>query len=180
MRLSSLFLLCALYCSLLLLSLGSAFAQDTKFATGPQYLLTHDSTSPASAFFTRPISTPTLALPNPLLEPGASNATEGLDAGADTETGVPHVAPPADLLPIYYGVPRVSVVEISFSPEPSADALPASILDAGVWQITTSQALHQRGYEVTLIEAAADGKARARHSNRVYTNADIDRLHSGS
>jgi hypothetical protein len=179
MRLSSFFSFCTLSCTVLLLSLGSAFAQDTNFATGPQYLLTRDSTSPASAFFTRPISTPTLALPNPLLEPGANNATESLAAGADTETAVRQVAPPADLFPIYYGVPRVSVVEVSFS-EPSSNPLPASILDAGVWQITTSQALHQRGYGVTLREAAADGKIRARHSHRVYTNADIDRLHSGS
>jgi hypothetical protein len=176
MRLSS-FCFCALSCTAILFVPGFASAQDTHFASGPQYLLT---TSQASPFFTRPISTPTMSLPNPVLEPGASNASEGLAAGAGNQTASPQAQPRADLFPVYYGVPRVSVVEISFSADQPLQPLPPSILDPGVWQITSSQALHQRGYGLTLIEAAADGKARARHANRVYTNADIDRLHNGS
>ena len=41
----------------------------------------------------------------------------------------------------------------------------------------TPQALRERGYGVTLPEAAARQKARIRPGTRVYTNADIDRLH---
>jgi hypothetical protein len=47
-------------------------------------------------------------------------------------------------------------------------------------QLTTVQALRARGYGVTFVEAAAYGRAQTRRANRVYTNADIDRLHSGS
>jgi len=79
----------------------------------------------------------------------------------------------------YYGAPYV--IEISFNEESSSRReLPASILDPGVWQITTPQALRERGFGVTLPEAAAYGKSHPRHSTHVYTNADIDRVHGGS
>jgi ribosomal protein L3 len=78
----------------------------------------------------------------------------------------------------------VNVIEISFSGArgelSSPNELPVTILDTGVWQVTTAQALRERGYGVTLVEAAAYGKARVRHATHVYTNADIERLHSGS
>src|SRR5271163_3739448 len=45
-----------LACSLLLLSAGKVFGQDTHFATGPQYL------TQASGQFARSISTPSLSL----------------------------------------------------------------------------------------------------------------------
>jgi hypothetical protein len=161
-------------CSLLVLSaLGIAFGQDTNFATGPQYL------AQGAALFARPISTPSLSLASPLLGAGASDATEGLGAGANTQTPAPQRNVSADLFPIYYGSHSASVIEISFA-EPSSVQLPASIVENGVSQITTAQALRARGYGNTLVEAATEGKARARHATHVYTNADLERLHGGS
>jgi|HubBroStandDraft_6_1064221.scaffolds.fasta_scaffold00005_134 hypothetical protein len=170
-------------CTLFVLSaLGIAFGQDTNFAAGPQYLLNNNS-----PLLARSISTPSMSLAGPLLEVGASNATGVLIPGAEAQTVIPPLAvalPRTDLASIYYGRPPVSVVEISF-PEASggslsSNPLPASILDTGVWQITTAQALRERGYGVTLPEAAAHGKARTRHATHIYTNADIDRLHQRS
>jgi hypothetical protein len=166
-------------CMLLVFSaLGIASAQDTNFPSGPQYLVTY-----GSPLFARPISTPSTSFTQSPLEVGASNATGILIAGAETQTvspPSPDAPPKVDLFPIFYGGPTASVVEISFRSEPSSNPLPASILDTGVWQITSAQALRERGYGVTLVEATTYGKTQIRHANRVYTNADIERLHSGS
>jgi hypothetical protein len=190
-------LYCAFCCMLLVLS-ASASGQDTNFSTGPQYLM-H-----GSPLFARPISTPLMSLAGPPLDAGASNATEGLAAGAGNQTAVPQPQPDVNLFPVYYAETSASDLKISFFaepfpdlltqpssnqlpqasssglPEPSANRLPAGILDAGVGQITTSQALRERGYGITLVEAANYGKVQTRHATRVYTNADIDRLHGGS
>ncbi len=172
MRFSS----CLLGCTLLVLSaLGTAFGQETNFATGPQYLMTY-----GSPLLARPISTPSLSLSAPPLEAGASNATAGLVAGADNQPASPQTYPAADLFPIYYGAPPAGVIEISFAESGAPPReLPASILDTGVSQATTAQALRQRGYGITVAEAAARSKAALRHAKRVYTNEDIDRLHGG-
>jgi len=167
-------------CSTLLVlsALGVAAAQDTNFANGPQYLMNY-----GSAYYARPISTPSLSLSGPALEVGARNATEGLVAGAQTQTAPPRLAvalPQVDLFPIYYGGRPTSVIEISFSESLPPGALPAGILDTGTWQMTTAQALRERGIGVTVAEAAAYEKARAGHATHVYTNADIDRLHKSS
>ena len=162
----------------LILLAGAAFGQDTHFSTGPQYLMNY-----GSPMFAQPISTPSMSLEGPPLEVGARNATGVLIAGAENETVLPPLAvvlPKIDLFPIFYGNAPGSVIEISFAKESSRRELPASILDAGVWQTTTAEALRERGYGVSLPEAVAYGKARVRHATRVYTNADIDRLHSGS
>jgi hypothetical protein len=161
-------------CTLLVLSIATAFGQDTTFATGPQYLMQ------GSSLFARPLTTPSLSLPGPALEVGASNATENLLAGANNQTAVPVRPLDANLFPIYYGATRASVIEISFASELNPDRLPPSILDNGVWQITTAQALEQRGYGITVAEAATNSKVRAGHATRVYTNADVDRLRGGS
>jgi len=171
MRLSSCFFF---GCTLLVLWIAMAFGQDTTFATGPQYLMQ------GSSLFARPLTTPSLSLPGLALEVGASNATQNLLAGANNQTAVPVRPPDANLFPIYYGATRASVIEISFAEAPSSTQLPASILDNGVWQITTAQALQGRGYGVTVAEAATNSKVRARHGTRVYINADVDRLHGGS
>jgi hypothetical protein len=162
---------------LVLLRVGSAFGQDTNFATGPQYLMQ------GSSLLARPISTPSRTLSGPALEVGASNATAALSSGAsnqDVSPPNPDALPAIDLFPIYYGTTRPSVVEISFSSGQSSEPLPASILDSGVGQIADAQTLRERGYGVTIAEAAAFSKERIRHANHVYTNADIERLHSGS
>jgi hypothetical protein len=138
------------------------------------------SGSPA---FARSISTPSLSLAGPPLEVGASNATGILIAGAENQTVLPPsptALPKVDFFPIFYGQPPASVIEVSFTSESSTSELPPSILDTGVSQMTTVQDLRERGYGVTLVEGAAYGKAHTRRANRVYTNADIDRLHSAS
>jgi hypothetical protein len=164
---------------LLLSALGAASAQDTNFSTGPQYLMNY-----GSPMFARPISTPSLSLTDPPLEVGASNATGVLIAGADDRTVLPPRAvatPETNLFPILYGAPPVNVVEVSFSEsEAPLSPLPGSIMDAGVLQMTTAASLRERGYGVTIAEAAARSRARITHAARIYTNADIDRLHGGS
>ncbi len=165
-------------CSTLLVlsTLGVAAAQDTNFANGPQYLRNY-----GSAYYARPISTPSLSLSGPALEVGASNFTAGLIAGAENQTvSLPQSLPQVDLFPIYYGGHPPSVIEISFSEPLPLGGLPESILDTGTWQMTTAQALRERGIGVTLAEAVAYDKARAGHATHVYTNADIDRLHGSS
>ncbi len=167
-----------LCCAVLILSaVGMSLGQDTNFATGPQYLMNHGPTNQGSPLFARSISTPFLSLTDPPLEVGASNATGNLVAGADNHTASAQFEPPASLLPIYYGGAPASVIEISFPSEPLSNQLPASILDTGVWQITTAQALRERGYGLTLGEAAAHSKAHMGHATHIYTDADITRLH---
>ena len=165
-------------CMLLVLSaLGTALGQDTNFPSGPQYLM-----NSGSPLFARPISTPSVSLSGPPLEVGASDATGVLVAGAVDQNVLPPspaALPKIDLFPIYYGGSPASVIEISLPAEPSSNPLPASIVDTGVSQVTTAHALRARGYGVTLAEGATYAKAQTRHATRVYTNADIDRLHSG-
>jgi hypothetical protein len=162
----------SLYCwAIVLAAAGTAFGQDTNFATGPQYLMNY-----GSPLFARPISTPSLSLSGPPLEVGATIATADLIAGAQIQTTSPSEAdalPIVDFFPIYYGTTPVQLIEISFRERAE---LPASILDAGVWEFTTAQALRERGIGVTLGEAAAYSKSRTGHANRVYTNTDIERL----
>jgi len=159
-------------------TLGIAIGQDTNFPSGPQYLMNY-----GSPVFARSISTPSITLTDPPLQVGASNATGILIAGAADQTVLPPAAdaqPATDLFPIYYGAHAPSVIEISFTAESASNDLPASILDTGVSEMTTVQELRERGYGVTVVEGAAYGRAQTRRATRVYTNADIDRLHSGS
>jgi hypothetical protein len=170
MRVSSL-------CALLVLSTATFVAgQDTDFASGPQYLMN------GSLLFARPLSTPSLSLAGPALEMGASSATDGLTVGADNQTPSPQPFTEPNLFPIYYGRPSTSVIEISFAETSFAypTELPASILDTGVSQVTTLQAIRERGHGETLEGAAAYVKTIAGGAARVYTNADIDRLRGGS
>jgi hypothetical protein len=171
-----------LYCVLIVLSaMGMAFAQDTNFATGPQYLMNY-----GSPLFAQPISTPSMSLSGPPIEVGASDATGVLSAGAGNEYVSPPSAvalPKIDFFPIFYGGAPVSENgEISFSfpiEPPTPPEIPPSILDNGDSQMTTVQALRARGYGLTLPEAAAYDKALIRHAAHMYTNADTNRLHRG-
>jgi hypothetical protein len=157
---------------LLVLS-GWSAAQDTDFAEGPQYLMTNNF----SPLFVHSISTPSLSLNSP---PDAQTSAPVLVHTTDeiTYTTPPELQNQADLFPIYYGVPRVSVVEISFSEEQFArPALPESFFNSGVVEFTTPQALRERGYGVTLADAAHHWKTHKLSAPRVYTNEDIERLH---
>ncbi|MGA8837205.1 MAG: hypothetical protein WB538_16365, partial [Candidatus Sulfotelmatobacter sp.] len=116
--------ICLWFSLIVLSAVGAAFGQDTNFATGPQYLMTQ-----GSPLFAQPLSTPSLSLAGPPLEVGADNATARLTAGAENQTDS---LPPADALPqvdffyFYYGMPPLSVVEISFAETSTASReLPA-------------------------------------------------------
>ena len=156
---------------------GAAFAQETNFSVGPQYLMTS-----GSPLFAKSISTPSMSLSGPPLEVGADTATGDLLSGAQNQTSSPTSAvalPQVDLGSIDGGAP-VSVVGVGMIEESSHASLPANILDTGVWQLTTVQSLRELGYGETLVEAAAFNKARMKRATRTYTNADVDRLHGGS
>jgi hypothetical protein len=173
-----------LVCTLLALSCpGIAFSQDTNFATGPQYLMNY-----GSPLFAHSISTPSLSLAGPPIEVGASNATGVLSAGAGAQNVVPpspDALPKIDFSPIFYGGGPVSEngqITFSHPVEPSSPPaeIPPSIADDGVGQMMTAQALRERGFGLTVAEAAAEAKERIRHANHIYTNADAARLHGGN
>lgn len=143
-------------------------AQETSFSQGPQYLATGD------AAFSHPISTPVLSLDAPL------PAISSLPDVGPTVANQPHVSNPdlqheANLFPIYYGYPMVSVVELT-GEEPS-QPLPGSLTGVGYSVVGNSETLRELGYGVTVGEAASYWKAHKPRVNRVYTNADIERLH---
>jgi hypothetical protein len=155
---------------------AGVFAQDTSFNNGPQYLLL------GAPMFARSISTPTYSLAGPPLETGASSATEGLQAGAETLSVPPpnSDAPPSvDLFPIYYGNPAANAIEVSFSSKTPSKPIPSSIANEGVEQIGDLKEFHERAFGRTLADAAKSSKGRTGHATRVYTNADIERLHAG-
>jgi hypothetical protein len=147
---------------LLIALVGTATAQETNFPAGPQYLMTN-----GSPLFARPIATPTLTL-------GELAATA--TGAAVTNSGFQG---DASLPVIHYGAPRASVIELSL-PDSSVQNVPASITNVGVMEMTDVSSLRQRGFGVTLPEAAAYWKKNKRSASRVYTNRDIERLRNGS
>lgn len=163
-------------CLLFVLSIiGAVFAQDTNDAA-PQHAPNYNP-------YTLPRSTPSISLEGPPLQVGATNATEGLIAGAsnnNVELPSPDTLPPLDLFPIYYGGPPVTgfqpVLPETENGSSSASPLPNGVFDTGVSAMITSQELHERGYGVSLAQAATIAKSMAQHAVRTYTNADIDRL----
>jgi hypothetical protein len=160
----------ASFCFLLFVLAGISAAQDMNFAVGPQYLMTS-----GSPMFARPIATPTLSLDAPL--PSLPSLPEVGPPVADQ----PFVPNPeiqgSDLLPIYYGYPMPSVVELTSTQ--AASEVPQSIINAGVVGMTNVQSLSERGYGVTLGESALFWKSHKLHASRLYTNADVERLHGG-
>jgi hypothetical protein len=159
------------FCCLMLVLVGVSAAQETNFAVGPQYLMTS-----GSPLFARPIATPSLSLGESRATVIGGTSEVSGDSGTITTPGLQGQA---DLFPIYYGVPRVSVIEIS-KPEVSARTFPASITNVGVMEITDLQSLRLRGFGVTLPEAASYWKTHKRSTSHVYTNSDIERLQHGS
>jgi len=167
-------------CCLLLLA-GTGSAQDTNFPVGPQYLMTF-----GSPLFAGPIATPSLSFETALPEAGTSepSATQIPTEQYQTISNTLELQRQQYLPSVYWGTPLVSVVEISFrepegegSPHP---ALPASITESGVIALTDANALRQRGYGVTLPEAAQHWKGRKSVAPHVYTNSDIEGLRNGS
>jgi hypothetical protein len=182
---------------LLLLSSGICVAQDvaqnrdTNFPVGPQYLATS-----GSPLFLRPIATPSLSLA-PVPADTSTGAYEVTTHSAQVLTA-PVAAQFPNLLTIYYkgpsaslaalsenasesggevSEPAVSEIEISATPLPSA--LPASITNIGVTEMLDPQSLRARGYGMDLAETAAFWKTHKTPAQRVFTNADVERLHGG-
>jgi hypothetical protein len=153
--------------------IASCPAQDTNFAMGPQYLMTS-----GSPLFARPIATPSLSL-GEVRQSSTYEEPSVASADAATYSTTPGLPGQADLFPVYYGVPRVSVIEMT-GPEASPSVLPASRTNAGVTEATDLPSLRMRGFGVTLPEASSYWKAHKRSASRVYTNRDIERLHGGS
>jgi hypothetical protein len=174
--------LATLFCSLLVLA-GFTAAQDTNFSVGPQYLMTS-----GSPLFAQPIATPSLSLSTPPASLSAA-ATEATSEPSSSSAGLPSQP---DLTRIYWGKPDVAenaggnasenasqnVSEIEITSAQPTSPMPASILDSGVTGMTTVQALRQRGYGVPLGDTAAFWKSHRPHAIRVYTNADVQRLHA--
>jgi hypothetical protein len=175
--------LASLFCTLTALA-GFSAAQDTNFPAGPQYLVTS-----GSPMFLRPIATPTMSLSTP----SVSNSAEPVSA--------PEIPPPSaglptrpDLTRIFWGAPETQdkgreerdkeaydnekTSDIEITSAGSSHALPPSILDVGVTGMTDAQSLRERGYGVPLGDAASLWKTHKPHASRVYTNADVQRLHS--
>ena len=160
----------ASFCFFLFVLAGISAAQDMNFAVGPHYLMTS-----GSPMFARPIATPTLSLDAPL-PPIPSLPEVGPPVTDQPFVPNPEIPGP-DLLPIYYGYAMSSVVELSSTE--AASEVPQSIIDAGVVGMTNVQALRERGYGATLGESASFWKSHKLHASRLYTNADIERLHGG-
>jgi hypothetical protein len=153
---------------------GPCAAQETNFSAGPQYLMTS-----GSPLFAQPIATPSLDLNAPL--PGMPPAFDHARVAEHVSyTTVPELEGQADLFPIYYGVPRVSVVKIGFPEMAKAEPVLTAWVDTGVSEVTDAEALRIRGYGITLGEYARYWKAHTRPAQRRYTNEDIERLHQRS
>jgi hypothetical protein len=172
--------ICVCACCLFLLA-GICSAQDTNFPVGPQYLMTFGSPQ-----FARPIATPSLSFETPFPEAGTSEPS-AVQVPTEQYQAISQIL---DLqrqqyLPsVYWGIPVVSVIEISFR-EPEGEGssnpvLPASITESGVTALTDVQALRERGYGITLPEAAQHWKGRKGTVPHVYTNSDIERLRNAS
>ena len=160
--------------------IGTSAAQDTNFSVGPQYLVTS-----GSPMFLHPISTPSLSLSAP---PSPAPNTEPLPEPSSPFAGAP--AQP-DLTRIFWGESASaentqgqtpgqvteSAREIELTSAPPFQPLPASIVDPGVTGMTNAQSLRMWGFGVPLGETAAFWKAHKPHASRVYTNADVQRLH---
>src|ERR1700730_4181451 len=93
--------------SCLLVLVGISAAQDSNFPVGSQYLMNY-----GSPIFARPIATPSLLLDTPLV--ASETISEDNVPAPDPEifAAVSEVLSQVNLFTIYYGTPRVSVIEL--------------------------------------------------------------------
>ena len=143
-----------------------SIAQSTNFPAGPQYLITTGSPN-----LLRPLATPTLSLDSPL-PPLPSLPEIGPSVAEAPYVSNPPLEGQADLFPIFYGYPRVNVVEI-ISPTHPLD-LPASITDVGTANVPSASVIDS--LQPGIGEAAANWRASKPESRRLYSNADIEKL----
>jgi hypothetical protein len=153
---------------LLMILAGVSSAQEFTFSSGPGYLLPTNST-----MLLRPIATPTLTLDAPL--PPVSSLPE-IGPPVSDQPYVSNYNPMQgpDLFPIYYGYPRIPVVEVV--PTETRRVIPVSLGDVVFTVSIGSQPIRGHGDGNTVGEAASFWKARRRRATHVYTNADIQRL----
>ena len=189
------------FCIFMALS-AIAFSQsaDTNFSTGPQYLM--NSSAPD---LLRPIATPSLSLSSPVVTAPTASAEEG--SGEPHSPAFPDLQTQAQIDRIYWGVPNVansqsaagtegaspasetSTLSPESNPRPSSvielsssqplQPLPDHFLEVGVTSLADADSLRAHGYGMPLGDVAAIQKANKRPAARVYTNADINRLHGG-
>jgi hypothetical protein len=159
---------------------GVLAAQDTNFPSGPEYLVTT-----SSSLFLHPIATPSMSL-----EAVPVESTYVEEASAQEVTPPPSGGLQANFYRpgVYWGDAWVqhvtgqnapaseTVSEIEITSPQNTPPLPASLVEVGVTRITDAQSILASGYGLTLGEVSAYWKARQRVP-RVYTNADIARLH---
>jgi len=156
---------------------GLTAAQDTNFPVGPQYLITS-----GSPLFLQPIATPSLSFSSGLSQPRTSAAVAEPTPRADDATyqavsAILDEQRQTGLLRVYYGLPQESVVAIALAERAEVGfSIPGSISETGVVEFTSAQVLGERGYGITLAEAAARWKAHQPSAHRVYTNDDVERL----
>lgn len=167
----------AIVSALLMILIGICSAQDTNFAQGPQYLITS-----GSPLFLRPIATPTLSFTAP--PSNAGEATTEVAAEEQAAYTPPRIPNTTDVSRIYWGGPVAGenageqVNEIELSSEQRLN-LPASIVSSGVTEMIDVRALRDRGYAMSVAEAAAFWKTHRTQIAHVYTNVDVARLHGG-
>ncbi len=167
--------LLSLFCLSFLL-IGISAAQDTNFPAGPQYLLT------GSPLLARPVATPSMSLDTPLPpvqsfpEEEQTISVESAVTSSEPSAQInPEPSLQVNLLPIFYGYSAPGTIELASSELPSE--LPESITDGGVTSLISVQSLLQQGYGIPLGDTAAFWKAHKPHAPRVFTNADVERLH---
>ena len=157
---------------------GMSLAQDTNFPVGPQYLIT--SSAP---LLLHPIATPSLSFGSGLTQPQVTEVAAQPPSNVSETTynaasAILDAEKQMALVSIYYGWPTPSVVELSFHEAAEAEtaSIPASIFESGVVEFTSAQALRERGYGVTVAEAAARSKSHKGSARHVYTNDDVERM----
>jgi hypothetical protein len=152
-----------------------AFAQDTNFTTGPQYLMNY-----GSPLLFHSIATPSLSLSTP---PAASpNASPEQGSGEPRTPAFGGEPSQAAIDRIYWGVPTVKTMatiperysEIVLTSQAPAN-VPPSILDTGVTSMADANVASGTS---SLADIARAAKANRRQPMRVFTNDDIGRLHS--
>jgi hypothetical protein len=146
---------------------GISVAQEASFPVGPAYLSLTGTT------MLRPIATPTLSL-DASLPPMPRTPEIGPVVTDQSFVANPMLENQADLFPIFYGHPAVPVIELVNTE--STPELPASITGVGITTFMDEQSLRMLGQSATPGEVSAYWKVHRTSVNRVYTNADIQRL----
>jgi hypothetical protein len=152
-----------------------AFAQDTNFSTGPQYLMNY-----GSPLLLHTIETPSLSLSTPLA--ASPNASPEQGSGEPRTPAFEGLQTQAAIDRIYWGVPTITA-ETSTKERPSgvviissraATSMASSIFDTGVTSLADVDSV--RASTVPLGDLARSLKADRRPGSHVFTNDDIEHL----